>query len=259
MPEPFLLYCDVCNAALSSITSAKSARSCRDRHKREAHGHGALRWRREQNKKRQSSYRRARRTVQKTATQTLRAYVLRPLRRERLLCLFAGARNSLVDVGIGISAVRRLQGVALALQRRRDGVPTAAATVLRAVLQDFLPRTRAVFTVNQQVRYVLFVEDDCRLVSGVRLSDILSAARRARSRIAWLGYGMRRGEPKVGAHLVCFCRVALARFRTDAADADPRGTLAFDTLLRKLWRLGRAWAPSETLAAQARRPLKGRR
>ena len=84
---------------------------------------------------------------------------------------------------------------------------------------------------NQQARYVLFVEDDCRLVSGVRLSDILSAARRARSRIAWLGYGMRRGEPKVGAHLVCFCRAALAQFRTDAAAADPRGILAFDTLL----------------------------
>ena len=176
-----------------------------------------------------------------------------------MLGLFTAARNSLVDVGIGTSAVRRLQGVDLALQRRRDGVPNAAAVVLRAVLRDFLPRACAVFTANQQVRYVLFVEDDCRLVSGVRLSDILSVARRARSRIAWLGYGMRRGEPKVGAHLVCFCRVALARFRTDAAAADPRGTLAFGTLLHKLWRLGRAWVPSETLAVQVRRTLKCRR
>ena len=127
-----------------------------------------------------------------------------------MLGLFTAARNSLVDVGIGASAARRLQGLDLALQRRRDGVPNAAAVVLRAVLRDFLPRAGAAFTVNQQVRYVLSVEDDCRLVSGVRLSDILSAARRARSRLAWLGYGMRRGETKVGARLVCFCRVALA-------------------------------------------------
>ena len=106
---------------------------------------------------------------------------------------------------------------------------------------------------------MLFVEDDCRLVSGVRLSDTLSTARRARSRIAWLGYGMRRGEPKVGAHFVCFCRDALAQFRADAAEAGPRGILAFDTLLQKLWRLGRAWVPTETLAAQVRHSLQGRR
>ena len=166
MAAPFVLHCDVRNAAFSSITSAKSARSCRDRHKREAHGHGALRWRREQNRKRQSSYRRARRIVQKTAAQPLRAYVLCPLRRERMFGLFTRARNSLVDVGIGISAVRRLQGVDLALQRRRDGVPTAAAAVLRAVLRYFLPRAGAVFTVIQQVRYVLFVE--VQLPSGIR-------------------------------------------------------------------------------------------
>ena len=137
--------------------------------------------------------------------------------------------------------------------------PAASAVVLRAVLRDFVPRARAVFTANARVRYVLFVEDDCRMLPEVRLRDVLATARRAGRRVGWLGYSVRQGQPKVGAHLVCFCRAALARFRKDAAEADPRGTLAFDTLLHALWRLGRAWAPPEALAVQLRHPLKGRR
>ena len=140
-----------------------------------------------------------------------------------------------------------------------DRVPAASAVVLRAVLRDFVPKARVVLATNARVRYVLFLEDDCRMLLGVRIRDILAAARQCGDRVGWSGYYLRHGQPKVGAHLVRFSRAALARFRTYAAEADPRGTLAFDTLLRKLWRLGRAWVPSESLAAQVRHPLKGRR
>ena len=147
----------------------------------------------------------------------------------------------------------------MSVRPRSKRAPAASAVALRAALRYFVPKARAVFTANARVRYVLFVEDDCRMLPGARLRDVLAAARRAGRRFGWLGYSVRQGQPKVGEHLVCFCRAALARFRTDAAEADPRGTLAFDTLLHKLWRLGRAWVPSETWAAQARRPLKCRR
>ena len=75
----FRMRCTVCNAGFSSGTSAKSARSCRDRHLREVHGRGALRWRRERNAKQQSAYRRAKRSARSARAALLRALVLCPL------------------------------------------------------------------------------------------------------------------------------------------------------------------------------------
>ena len=177
MTQYFRMHCTVCNAAFSSGTSAKSARSCRDRHLREVHGRGALRWRRERNAKRQSAYRRAKRSAQNAQAELMRALVLCPLRRERQLALFTEARNSLVDVGTPPSAARRLQGIDMASARPRDRVPAASAVVLRAVLRDFVPKARVVFATNARARYVLFLEDDCRMLPGVRVRDILAAAR----------------------------------------------------------------------------------
>jgi hypothetical protein len=64
--------------------------------------------------------------------------------------------------------------------------------------------------------------------------------------------------PKVGAHLLCFPRASLAPFPTIAAQVDPIGRLAFDTLLHEMWPRDLVWAPASPLAFQERHELKGR-
>ena len=77
----------------------------------------------------------------------------------------------------------------------------------------------------------LFVEDDCRLPADTTHQVVLDVALMAGPRIGWLGYGARVGEPKVGAHLVSFTRVALAVFRQGALQVLQERALALDTLL----------------------------
>ena len=122
----------------------------------------------------------------------------------------------------------------------------------------FIPKALACLRENPQVRYVLFVEDDCRMLAGTRVPHLLAVAREARGRTAWLGYSFRHGEPKVGAHLVCFSRVSLSHFRAYAEEADPLGRLVFDTVLHAMWTRGRVWAPAAPLAYQERHALQGR-
>ena len=94
------------------------------------------------------------------------------------------------------------------------------------------------------ILYVLFVEDDCRLRPGIRLRHIVAAARRARGRAAWLGHSLRKGVPKIGAHMLCFSRASLVPFPTMAATVDPFGR--------------RVWSPASVLAFQVRHELMGR-
>ena len=93
---------------------------------------------------------------------------------------------------------------------------------------------------------------------GIRLRNVLAAARRACGRAAWLGFIFRQGVPKVGAHLVCFSRAALASFPGLAKAVDPTGRLAFDTLLHAMWSRKHVWAPVVPLAFQEGHELKGR-
>ena len=93
---------------------------------------------------------------------------------------------------------------------------------------------------------------------GIGLRNVLAAARRARRRVAWLGFSFRKGVPKVGAHLVCVSRASLASFPGIAKAVDPTGRLAFDTLLHAMWSRKLVWAPALPLAFQERHELKGR-
>jgi hypothetical protein len=62
-------------------------------------------------------------------------------------------------------------------------------------MRDFMPKALILFRKKHPILYVLFVEDDCRLLLGIRLRHIVAAARRARGRAAWLGYSLRKGVP----------------------------------------------------------------
>ena len=190
----------------------------------------------------------------------VRVLVLCPLRREVRLALFTGARKSFLRLGIPAASIRRVQGVDLARATPRDRVPRPCMVVARALLRDFVPAARAIFAHTPRVRYVVFAEDDCRMKRGVSLEALIEACRISCGlrRAAWLAFKTSRCEPKVGAHLLSFNRSDLPRFVQDAAEVDPSGTLALDTLLHALWKDGRVWAPENTMATQLGHALKGR-
>ena len=261
MGKTFEAKCNECSKCFYSFTSEKSARSCRDRHFREVHTLGALRWRRACNARRQAAARLVSSASEHADGASLRLFILCPLRREKMLGLFTAARLSFASIGVPPQYVRRLQGVDLARRDLRDEHPRACTVVGCALFRIFVPAANAIFAANPRVRYILFAEDDCRLARDVSLEHLIESCRTACSlrKPAWLAFKQRRGKPNFGAHLLAFSRCSLNVFVKDAAAKDPCGTLALDTLLRALWQEGRVWTPRKSLAVQALHALKGRR
>ena len=110
-----------------------------------------------------------------------RVLVLCPIRRELQLGLFTSARDSFVDAGFPVSAVRRFQGIDLQNNRQRDGVNSASAVVTMSFLRGFVPKARAIWSTNPAVLYVFFAEDDCRFIGGVDAQTVLREAKSSRS------------------------------------------------------------------------------
>ena len=191
----------------------------------------------------------------------VRILVLCPLRREMQLALFTDARLPFLCLGIAAASICRLQGIDLARATPRDRAPKPCMVVSRALLRDFAPAARAIFEQKPRVRYVWFVEDDCRVQRGVSLLALLEACSIAGGlrKIAWLGFRTSGGEPKIGAHLLSFSRGALTRFLGDVAKVRSSNTLALDTLLHALWKDGRVWTPEKSMATQTNHALKGHR
>ena len=129
---------------ISSDASAKSARSCRGRHQREAHGPDSLRWRRKRDAARIALLRRQRRDGIQRENAVVRACVLCPVRRERHLGLFSATRNALSEAGLHPSAVRRMQGLDLLAGRERDRGQTARSVVRASVFRNFIPKSTSV-------------------------------------------------------------------------------------------------------------------
>jgi len=188
-----------------------------------------------------------------------RVLVLCPIRRELQLGLFTSARDSFVDAGFPVSAVRRFQGIDLQANRQRDGVNSASAVVTMSFLRGFVPKARAIWSTNPGVLYVFFAEDDCRFLAGVDVQAVLREAKAAGRCAGWMGYGLRNGQPKVGAHLLSFTKSALERFVMDLKHLVQQRVLALDTALHHLWLAGTIFLPAESLAQQAAHPLKRRR
>ena len=204
MPRRFRAKCKECNEIFFSSTSQKSARSCRDRHLREAHTLEALSWRRARNARRQAAARLSARAASHSMAAAVRVLVLCSLRREVSLALLTGARKSFLCWGIPAASIRRVQGVDLARATPRDRVPRPSMVVTRALLREFVPAARAIFARTPRVRYVVFAEDDCHMKRGVSLEALIEACRTARGlrRAAGLAFKTSGGEPKVGAHLL---------------------------------------------------------
>ena len=112
--------------------------------------------------------------------------------------MFEKTRSHLVQSGLHISRIKRREGIDLHKQPhvRRGQVST------RYVMEYLRPELAHRFLRNPKPRYVFFVEADCRLKPGRGFADARNAALAAGSKIGLLGYFLRNGVPRYGAHLV---------------------------------------------------------
>ena len=105
-----------------SKRSAGSARAILSRHSREAHGSvasrvAAIAQRRSTNREHMRTVRRGIRAPSALAADSLRVFVLCPLRRELHQGLYTLTRSAFVRTGVPLSAIVRLQGCDLHRQR----------------------------------------------------------------------------------------------------------------------------------------------
>ena len=190
-----------------------------------------------------------------------RVLVLCPIRRELQLGLFTSARDSFVDAGFPVSAVRRFQGIDLQNNRQRDGVQSASAVVTMSFLRGFVPKARAIWRTSLGVLYVLFffAEDDCRFLPAVDVQAVLREAKAAGRCAGCLGYGWRNGQPRGGAHLLSFTKAGLERLVKRTLNPCKAEGAGLGHGIASSLAGGQNFLPAESLAQQASHPLKRRR
>ena len=171
--------------------------------------------------------------------------------------MFQQTRAHLVQRGFHISKIKRREGIDL--QKHTD-IPRHQV-ITKYVLEYLRPELKDRFSLNPNLRYVFFAEDDCRLKLGKCARDARTAALAAGSKIGWLGYFIRNGAPRYGAHLLSFSRASLIHL-DELLDQHREGGLpAFDTVLYRLSAKNSEaiYVAPESIASQAAHALAGRR
>jgi len=268
--------CRTCGKRFLSKRSAGSARAILSRHSREAHGSvasrvAAIARRRGTNREHMRIVRRGTRAPSALAADSLRVFVLCPLRRELHQGLYTRTRSAFVRTGVPLTGIVRLQGCDLHRHRlprkcvrrfahllAREGTGKRSEIVTLSLLHAFADRAGRWLEHGTEQRVALFSEDDCRFSASITSAVLLSAALAAGKRIGWLGYHRRRGEPRYGAHLLSFTRESLDTFGQKAGSYLQSRMLALDTLLYHMWRDGYVWIPAASLAYQQVHAARGR-
>ena len=180
--------------------------------------------------------------------------VLCPKRRERALRLFSSTRDHLVSRGAVTSRIHRRQGF-----DRAGGDLQGFEIVTEFIKRRFCPEIQKWFTRDPMLKWAIFCEDDCRLHATVTMQQVLNEAEQAPpGHVVWMGYGLRQGKPKVGAHLVVFPRACMHTFRQELKSRNKTGILSWDTLLAAMWQEGLVVTSEWSLAYQIGHSLKGR-
>ena len=273
--------CPHCSASRAGFKTKKSAQSSKNRHIREKHkpGGSALAGTRRRRDARAHEAQRAHHTVRGTPLRSKRqraghvmhnaklsmtsrlgwaaeyeCFVLCPQRRHEM---FQQTRAHLVQRGFHISKIKRREGIDL--QKHTD-IPRHQV-ITKYVLEYLRPELKDRFLQNPKLRYVFFAEDDCRLKPGKCARDARKAALAAGSKIGWLGYFIRNGAPRYGAHLLSFSSESLYHL-DELYAASVWGALpAFDTVLYRLSAKNSEaiYVAPESIASQAAHALAGRR
>ena len=171
--------------------------------------------------------------------------------------MFEQTRAHLVQRGFHISKIKRGEGIDL--QKHTD-IPRHQV-ITKYVLEYLRPELKHRFLLNPKLRYVFFAEDDCRLKPGKCARDARKAALAAGSKIGWLGYFIRNGAPRYGAHLLSFSSASLIHLDELYKASVWGGLPAFDTVLYRLSAKNSEaiYVAPQSIASQAAHALAGRR
>ena len=166
--------CRTCGKRFLSKCSAGSARAILSRHSREAHGSVSLRaaaiaMRRNTNREHMRSVRGRTRTPAALAAQSLRVFVLCPLRRQLQQGLYSLTRSAFLHTGVPLAAIVRLQGCDLHRQRlprkclrmfphllSRQGVAKPSEIVTLSLLHAFPDRAARFLEHGSEARFAFF-------------------------------------------------------------------------------------------------------
>jgi len=283
------LWCRDCGYTVHGAT-AKICRNNLSRHIRERHGDGsALTRRRSQQARRKLAVHHGLVgcTVQPSpscrACAGVLVYVTSPAQRDDM---FNATLSELVRIGVPVAAVRRRRGFAFRAARAGNmpvghcARPTRPPEGLRLNTflmwdfhKNFIPTAlRACEGSNNDVKVVLWVEDDTRFADGIQAQDIIAAVRNAEPSFVWLGYILKAGKPHWGSHLLGFSPASLqiAKKTLDAAQAQSRSRgkplqylVGLDTWVRRVLTTTQDGHPvasvvSRSMACQRQHAKRGR-
>ena len=152
----FKFTCPQCGTVFTGSTS-RSARACRDRHRRESHGKVATRLYHIVNRQaRDREYQVAARGPAKAAPSSKsRVVVLCPERRERSHGMFTETRKSFIEIGAPLDSVSRIDGFDCEI----DDVPRHQV-VMKAFVESFMQVAANIFDESPSVECVFFAEDN---------------------------------------------------------------------------------------------------
>ena len=169
--------------------------------------------------------------------------------------MFTSTRKHFIDRGVLFGDIHRRQGFDRVTCPDLKGFEV----VTKYVRHRFCLEAQAAFDAQPKLSHICFAEDDCRLTPGVDAKALMEACRTAPTdKVLWVGYGLRAGQPKVGAHLVAFGRDSLPKFRAESKQACSSKIQSFDTMLHAFWKAGLVIITPQSMAHQGNHKLKGR-
>ena len=207
----FTYKCRFCGFVGKSESNDKSARSMRDRHEREEHKGGKrarVAHRMLQSKRYMSVYRAEERGDHdvEPAVENVHVYILSTQRREDEHRMFSETREHLVSRGLKGSNIHMLHGYDVRVSGgdsvRVSGGITKSQCVMWAFLKRFVPNALNRFSMCPNMPYVLFCEDDARLMAKYSASSVHAEASRA------LPTSIRLGWYQCGGHTIYGCQMA---------------------------------------------------
>ena len=180
-----------------------------------------------------------------------KVFVLCPFRR---VSLYEGTRSHLLGLGFQRAQVGRREGYD---GKKHSYLPRCK--FLTAFMRDMgLPLLKRTFRAHPNLDVIFMLEDDCRVQCD--LDGLLSAALAAGAAIGWLGYMLKGGKPRYGAHCVSYSRSCLERLE-NLLTAPGSDLPAWDTCLYQWHRKDPqlVWVPPVSLARQHVHEFIGRR
>ena len=195
--------------------------------------------------------------------------VTSPLRRQ---ALFEGTRDALIAAGVPPKRIVRRGGIDFKQYLQNRGRLPAGLRRSTFLMWDFhkqfLPKCKSLFAGQPGLKFVWWVEDDCKLKKGVDIQTLHAHALAGPACIHWAAYFKKNGQARWGSHLAAVSRAGLphveSQMNKEAKQSSWSYLLGLDSWLHRGLNLERASMPlvgawQSSVASQRRHGLKGRR